>query len=91
MLGASTVSTFNNYSGFFTNSMQSFRVLTDVSKLNKKPERVRIKTVAVNSNFEQAMRYFKMPDARTEELGILNGMQKNTVLTKGSLIKVIEN
>lgn len=90
MLGVSAVSTFNNYSVFFTNSMQSFRVLTDASKLNKKPERVRIKTVAVNSSFEQAMRYFKMPDARIEELGILNGMQKNTLLTKGSLIKVIE-
>jgi predicted Zn-dependent protease len=65
-------------------------VLTDSEKLNKKPERVRIKTVAVSSSFEQTMRYFKMPDARIEELGILNGMQKNTPVLKGSLIKVIE-
>jgi len=91
MLGVSAVSTFNNYNGFFTNAMQSFKVLTDASKLNKKPERVRIKAVAANSTFEQVMRYFKMPDARIEELGILNGMQKNTALAKGSLIKVIED
>ena len=90
MLGVSAVQTFNNYNGFFTNAMQSFRTLTDASKLNKKPERVRIKTVAANSTFEQVMRYYKMPDARMEQLGILNGMQKNTPLTKGSLIKVIE-
>ena len=90
MLGVSAVSSFNNYNGAFTNAMQSFRILTDASKLNKKPERVRIKTVAANSSFEQAMRFFKMPDARIEELGILNGMQKNTAVVKGSLIKVIE-
>jgi predicted Zn-dependent protease len=90
MLGVSAVSSFNNNNGAFTNAMQSFRILTDASKLNKKPERVRIKTVAANSSFEQAMRFFKMPDARIEELGILNGMQKNTAVVKGSLIKVIE-
>jgi len=90
MLGVSAASSFNNYNGFFTNTMQSFRVLTDASKLNKKPERVRIKTVVANNSFEQVMRYFKMPDSRIDELGILNGMQKNSPLTKGMLIKVIE-
>jgi predicted Zn-dependent protease len=90
MLGVSAASTFNNFNGFFTNAMQSFRVLTDASKLNKKPERVRIKTVVANSSFEQAMRYFKMPDTRMKQLGILNGMQKNSTLTKGMLIKVVE-
>jgi predicted Zn-dependent protease len=90
MLGVSAVSTFSNYNGAFTNAMQSFKVLTDPEMLNRRPERVRIKTVAVNSSFEEAMRYFKMPNARIEELGILNGMQKNTPVLKGSLIKVIE-
>jgi predicted Zn-dependent protease len=90
MMGVSAASTFNNYIGFFTNAMQSFRVLTDASKLNKKPERVKIKTVVANSSFEQAMRYFKMPDTRMKQLGILNGMQKNSTLTKGMLIKVVE-
>jgi predicted Zn-dependent protease len=90
MLGVSAVSNFNNYNRFFTNTMQSFRVLTDANKLNKKPERVRIKTVVANSSFEEVMRYFKMPDTRIDELGILNGMQKNSPLSKGMLIKVIE-
>jgi predicted Zn-dependent protease len=69
--------------------MQSFRQLTDASKLNKEPERVRIKTVNQDATLEQALRGFGMPDRRLEELAILNGMQRSERLTKGMLIKVV--
>jgi predicted Zn-dependent protease len=90
ILGVSATSTFNNYQGFFTSTMQSFRQLTDAAKINKQPQRVRIKTVAANATLEQALRGFKVPENRIEELSIVNGMQRNAAVTKGMLIKVIE-
>ena len=91
MLGASPANTFGNYSQYFSNTMQSFKKLTDLARINKKPERVRIKTITANTTLEQALRSYKMPEKRFEELAILNGMQRNTQLTKGMLIKIIDN
>jgi len=90
-LGVSATSTFNNYAGYFTNTMQSFKMLTDQAKINKLPERVRIKTVTTNSTLEQALRSYNVPEKKMEEFAILNGMARTAPLTKGMLIKVIAN
>ena len=89
ILGASGLNDFNNYSAAFNSTMQNFRTLTDASKINKKPQRIRIKTVAANTTLEQALRSFNMPTAKMQELSILNGMNLNQQVTKGMLIKVI--
>lgn len=91
MMGVSAAQNFAQYQGAFTNSMQSFRTLTDATKINKKPQRVRIKTVASDGTLQQAFTYFKVPSARMEEFAILNGKLLTDKLTKGTLIKVIEN
>ncbi|RYF91844.1 MAG: peptidase M48 [Chitinophagaceae bacterium] len=90
ILGASPTTTFASYAQYFANTMQSFRKITDQAKINKKPERIRIKTIAANTTLEQALRSYKMPEKRFEELAILNGMQRNTPLSKGTLIKVVD-
>jgi predicted Zn-dependent protease len=90
MLGVSNLANFNNYSQYFSNSMQSFRQLTDAAKLNKKPERVRIKTVKQSATLDQALRSFNAPTAKLEELAILNGMKLTDRVTAGMLIKVVE-
>ena len=90
MMGVSAAQTFHQYQPHFTATMQSFKKLTDAARINKKPERVRIKTVAANGTLAQAFKYFKVTDKRMEELAILNGMQQTDAVTKGMLIKVIE-
>ena len=90
MLGVSAASAFNNYAGSFTGSMQSFKKLNDAAKINKKPERIRIKTVTANSTLENVLLGYKTAPGRMEELAILNGMARNAPVAKGSLIKVIE-
>jgi len=90
MMGVSNAQTFNQYQGNFTATMQSFKGLTDASKLNKKPQRVRIKTITANTTLKQALTQYKVPNERMEEFAILNGMQLSQTLTKGMLIKVIE-
>lgn len=90
ILGVSSQADFQTYSSYFSNTAQSFRQLTDASKLNRKPDRVRIKTVRQTGTFEQALRNYNVAPARFEEMGILNGMRLTDNVTQGSLIKVIE-
>ena len=90
MIGVSSSTDFNNYTSYFNNTMQNFKELKDVAKLNKKAERIRIKTVARTSTLEQALRSFNMPDKRLQELSILNGMKLTDQVTQGMLIKVLE-
>ncbi len=88
-IGVSSVADFNNYVSTFNNTMQNFRQLTDPAKLNKKPDRIRIKTVANSTTLSQALQSFNMPQAKLEELAILNGMKLTDNVPKGTLIKVI--
>lgn len=90
IVGVAGAADFNNYTSYFTNTMQSFRNLTDPAKLNKKADRIRLKTIRQETTLEQALRSFNVPDRRLEELAILNGMNRTDRVPAGMLIKVIE-
>ncbi|HEU0111432.1 MAG TPA: hypothetical protein VFQ73_11170, partial [Flavisolibacter sp.] len=89
MIGVSAAADFNAYAQLFTNTMQSFRELTDASKLNKKPERVRIKTVTQAGTLQQVFRQFNVPDKRLEEMALLNSMRLTDNISSGTLIKIV--
>ena len=90
MIGVSALADFNAYNNLFANSMQSFRTLTDPVKLNKKPERIRIKTVTQGGSFQQVLRSYGVPDRRLEELAILNGFKLTDNVSAGTKIKVVQ-
>lgn len=89
LIGVSTINDFNNYADSFNYTMQGFRQLTDLAKINKKPERVRIKSVSKGSTLEQVFRNYNVPEKRYEEFAILNGMKLTDNITAGTLIKII--
>jgi len=90
LLGVSSTADFNQYAPFFTNTMEGFRQLNDPSKINKNPERIRIKTINSNITLEQALRNYSVTDSkRLEELSILNGMRLTDRVTPGMMIKTI--
>jgi predicted Zn-dependent protease len=89
IIGVSMLNDYNNYGSQFLTTMQSFRALTDATKLNKKPERVHIKTVNAAATLEQVLKGFNTPQARLNELAILNGMNLTDRVAQGTLIKVI--
>lgn len=89
MIGASSGPDFATYFPTFSNSMQNFRRLTDADKLNRQPERIRIKSVTSATTLSQALTRFQVPNVRLEEMAILNGMQLTDRLTAGTLIKVV--
>jgi predicted Zn-dependent protease len=90
ILGVSAAGNFNNYLNVFNYTMQNFKELKDLSKINKKPERVRIKTVIKAGTLEQVLAGFKVPEKRLEEFSILNGMKLKDNVAQGTLIKIIE-
>lgn len=90
LLGIAVANAYNNYQNLFAQSFNSFKTLTDQSKINRQPERVRIKTVASTASLEQVLRSFNMPQNRLEELAILNGMNLKDQVEKGTLIKIVQ-
>jgi len=89
LVGLSRTTDFNAYVQSFTNTMQSFRELTDQAKINKKPERIRIVTVAQDATLDQALRSNNVPTARLEEVAVLNSMRLTDRVPRGTMIKVI--
>ncbi len=89
ILGASSPNDFNNYAQFFSQSMKSFKQLTDAQKINKLADRVRIKSVKQAGTLQQALVSYNVAQNRLEEVSILNGMNLSDRVAQGSLIKVI--
>ena len=68
--------------------MKSFKVLTDQSKINKKPTTLKIIEANQNSSLQQIFTNQNMPSARHSELALLNGLELNAMVEKGTLVKV---
>ena len=89
MAGLSAANDFRRYATPMENSIRSFSELTDQSKLNRQPERIKIVTVPQATTLQQALLDNQIPQARVTEFAILNGMDINTQLPAGYLIKAI--
>lgn len=89
ILGATSATDFNTYSQNFLQTMKNFKELKDVSKLNKQPERIRIKPVKQSGTLKQALNSYNMAESKQEEISLLNGMQLSDRVLAGSLIKIL--
>ena len=89
LLGIAAPVDFPNYAPQFTSVANAFQRLSDPDKLNRQPERIRIKKLTLRSNLGQALTTAGVPQKRHEELAILNGMQLNEQVNAGSYIKVV--
>ena len=89
-LGASAVNDFNSFTRVFTDIFNNFAPLTDPDKLNRQPERIRIKTVQRAGTLAEVLRRHNVPEERMEELALLNGMELTDPMEAGILFKVIE-
>lgn len=87
--GITSQADFNTYSNTFKNVSTNFKKLTDPGKINVKPERIRIKQLARDMTLQQALKNYKVPDKRLDELAVINGMELTDQLKKGTWIKVI--
>jgi predicted Zn-dependent protease len=81
--------TFQQFFSTFENSMKSFKKLTDQSKINRKPERIKVVTATSNSSLQQLLNRHKVPSAKAQEVSILNGMKLTDQVTTGTMIKIL--
>jgi len=80
---------FNRYFSGFNKTMKSFAKLTDQSKINKQADMIKIETVPNNGTFQQVMTKLGMDSEQMTLLSTLNGMDLDTQLKAGTLIKTI--
>ena len=89
LIGLCGPGTLSTYGGTFQNVAQGFRRLTDASKLNRQPEKVRIRTAKAGQTLASALAANGVSSTRYEELAILNGMKTTDKMPAGMLFKVV--
>jgi predicted Zn-dependent protease len=89
IIGVSELGKFPTYVNSFLATIRGFAQLQDQEKLARRPETIRIRNLSQEMTFEAALKSFEIPSTRFEELAILNGMDLQTRVPKGTLIKVI--
>ncbi|PID95476.1 MAG: peptidase M48, partial [Bacteroidetes bacterium] len=87
--GVAKPNDFNNYYKTFENTSKQFARLTDRSKMNRKPNYIRIKTVRRTMTLERALRSFGVPQKDLQNIAILNNMKLTDKLQAGTLIKTV--
>jgi predicted Zn-dependent protease len=90
-LGYATSADFPTYENLFSATMTGMKTLTDRNKLNRKPDRIRIKTVAKSSSLRDALKNLKVTDDALEDHALLNGdIDLNKNVKRGLKLKIIE-
>jgi predicted Zn-dependent protease len=87
--GVSAEADFNTYFNTMETTMKTFAKLTDASKINVKPTKMLIKKVQRTGTLANAFSYYGVPQAKMEELALLNNMELTSNVQAGKLIKVI--
>ena len=87
--GVSDNANFNNYFRNFEATMTRFNRLSDSSKLNRQPQRIRLQQVKQSGTLANALNGFGVPKDRLEELALLNNMELNDQVQAGKLLKVV--
>lgn len=89
LAGLATPTDFSRYQRDIDYTLGSFARLTDQSKLNKKAETIKIVSNPRSQSLGQALTSAGVPQARVNEMAILNGMEVNQTIPAGMLIKAL--
>jgi predicted Zn-dependent protease len=90
-IGLSAAADFNSYYNTFLQTMTSFKTLTDQSKINKQPDRLKIVSANRTASLTEIMRDYNQSETRMKELAILNGMAATAQVKQGTLVKTLVN
>ncbi|AII53239.1 M48 family metalloprotease [Hymenobacter sp. APR13] len=89
LVGLCGPGTLGTYGDTFQRTAQGFRRLTDAAKINRQPERIRIRTAKAGQTLASALAANGISSKRYEEMAILNGMKTTDKMTAGMLFKVV--
>jgi predicted Zn-dependent protease len=88
--GVSAPADFQSYVSIFDKSMYGFKQLTDQSKINVVPERIKVVSVKQNGTLATALTSYGMPTNRHKEIAILNGLELSGEVNAGMKIKILD-
>ncbi len=86
--GVSAETDFDKYSNSFETTMTNFDKLTDPSKLNVQPQRIRIRKVEHAGTLSDLFRTFGVPQDKMEEYAFLNNLVLTDRVPAGRLLKI---
>jgi predicted Zn-dependent protease len=87
--GVTAQADFNTYTRIFKPTMESFNKLTDPSKLNRQPKKIRIKKVQRTGTLANAFRSMGVQQQQMEKLAFLNNMDLSDQVQAGTMIKIV--
>ena len=87
--GVSAQADFNTYSRIFEQTMVNFDKLTETSKLNRQPKKIRVKKVQRAGTLADAFLSFGVPQQQMEKFSFLNNMELSDQVSAGALIKIV--
>ncbi|WP_321368391.1 M48 family metalloprotease [uncultured Draconibacterium sp.] len=81
---------FNGYKPAFESTMKNFARLTDASKLNIQPTRIKVISIrSASVSLKDAFDYYKVPQDKFEEMALLNNRELSDELKRGDMIKIL--
>lgn len=81
---------FNTYKPVFESTMKNFARLTNASKLNIQPDRIKVISIrSASVSLKNAFDYYKVPQDKLEEMALLNNRDLNDELKRGDRIKIL--
>ena len=88
--GVSELADFDQQVSHFNQTMRNFKVLNDAAKINKKPQRLSIKSASKNATLQSLLQDSKISDVELmKEHALINGMDLDQTVPKGSFYKII--
>lgn len=87
--GYSSNTQFDTYSGSFRTTMTGFNNLTNPSKINVQPSRLRVKKITNGGKVRDILTQYGVPNDKLAEMAIMNGMDLDQNLPRNSYIKIV--
>lgn len=87
--GLSLPADFSVYKPYFDKTMFGFGELKDQSKIDVKPDRIKVVAVKKEGTLGQALLDYSIPTNKHREHGIVNGMDPTDQVAAGEKIKII--
>jgi predicted Zn-dependent protease len=88
--GLTTVEGFQSYGPLFESTMRQFKELSDLRRIDVKPDRIRIREARGSGTFENALRSLNVPNENLKEMALLNGRNLSQIIPANTLVKVVE-
>lgn len=89
--GVTARADFDMYMRVFEPAMKSFSRLTDPSKLNRQPVRIRIRRVQQSGTLSGAFQRFGVPQQQMKEFAFLNNRELSDQVLAGTMLKITGN